>query len=383
MSKKKQSNYRGLSWDEHGNEWIASVTVKGKRVRKRAGRNKAEAIRVLRELRASLGAPSRPTLKEYAPAVFERKARHGNRNVHREEQQLVLHVLPLVGDKELPDIARGDVLRIIETMMGNGLSGSTVGNVIGVLRTILQDAGFHDLLEQNVAAQIPRYLMPKANPSGLRDYSPNEVRTLLTDERIPLERRVLYAVQFFLGLRIGEACARRFRDMTPQEGELDAMVVRDQWDGQPLKAARGDDVALRMVPIHPQLKALLAQWKLSGFEATYGRNPTDDDLLVPNPTGDSFACFTSSSITKHFKRDCIRLGVEPLGSHSLRKAFISMLVSAGVSYPLVDAMTHNSKTERRIVARYATVAWDAKCEAVLKLDMDLSEGRVVQLHGSN
>ena len=71
-----------------------------------------------------------------------------------------------------------------------------------------------------------------------------------------------------------------------------------------------------------------------------------------------------------------------MGSHSLRKAFISMLVSAGVSYPLVDAMTHNSKTERRIVARYATVAWDAKCEAVLKLDTDLSEGRVVPLHRS-
>jgi len=49
------------------------------------------------------------------------------------------------------------------------------------------------------------------------------------------------------------------------------------------------------------------------------------------------------------------VGVEPLGSHSLRKAFISMLVSAGVSFPLVDAMTHNSKTERRIVARYANV----------------------------
>ena len=58
-----------------------------------------------------------------------------------------------------------------------------------------------------------------------------------------------------------------------------------------------------------------------------------------------------------------------------------MLVSAGVSYPLVDAMIHNTKQARRIVARYATVAWDAKCDAVRKLQMDLRSADVVRLKG--
>jgi len=38
-----------------------------------------------------------------------------------------------------------------------------------------------------------------------------------------------------------------------------------------------------------------------------------------------------------------------------------------------------SKQERRIVARYATVAWDAKCDAIRKLHIDLRVGEVVTL----
>ena len=82
-------------------------------------------------------------------------------------------------------------------------------------------------------------------------------------ESIPEERRMLYAVQFFCGMRIGEAAARRFRDITPQSCGLDALAIRDQWDGQPLKAAQGDDMARRMVPIPPELDQLLAAMRRS------------------------------------------------------------------------------------------------------------------------
>lgn len=37
------------------------------------------------------------------------------------------------------------------------------------------------------------------------------------------------------------------------------------------------------MPVHPELAALLAAWKLDGWAATYGRVPEPGDLIVPLP----------------------------------------------------------------------------------------------------
>jgi len=44
--------------------------------------------------------------------------------------------------------------------------------------------------------------------------------------------------------------------------------------------------AVRHVPVHPTLAAMLAEWKLAGWAAMMGRAPEPDDLLVPLPPND-------------------------------------------------------------------------------------------------
>ncbi len=39
----------------------------------------------------------------------------------------------------------------------------------------------------------------------------------------------------------------------------------------------------RRMPVHPTLAAMLAEWKLVGWEQMIGRAPTANDLLVPLP----------------------------------------------------------------------------------------------------
>jgi hypothetical protein len=37
----------------------------------------------------------------------------------------------------------------------------------------------------------------------------------------------------------------------------------------------------RRGPVHPTLARVLAEWKPAGWESTYGRMPTPDDLITP------------------------------------------------------------------------------------------------------
>ena len=69
-------------------------------------------------------------------------------------------------------------------------------------------------------------------------YRHHEAVALMTDARIPADRRVLHTLQALTGMRIGEACGRRWRDYDRETPRLGAMHVWSQYDDQPLKTGR-------------------------------------------------------------------------------------------------------------------------------------------------
>lgn len=98
----------------------------------------------------------------------------------------------------------------------------------------------------------------------------------------------------------------------------------------------------RLVPAHPTLARILAEWKLSGWAAMFGRAPTPDDLIVPDapcyfhnnghplspdacaaelarvrdlPPAD-FDSYRKSRMTlKRFHADCLAIGMRPRRVH--------------------------------------------------------------------
>jgi len=69
----------------------------------------------------------------------------------------------------------------------------------------------------------------------------------------------------------------------PSLSPLGSLQVHTQYDDQPLKTSSGDDTKERLVPVHADLARLLAEWHGAGFEEAYGRAPTLDDFIVPDP----------------------------------------------------------------------------------------------------
>jgi hypothetical protein len=191
----------------------------------------------------------------------------------------------------------------------------------------------------------------------------------MTDPRIPPDRRVLHALQALTGMRIGEACGRRWRDYDGETPRLGAMHVWSQYDDQPLKTGRAVHEKERFVPVHPALARVLAEWRLSGFAELYGRPPNDDDFIVPDPA--TMGARTDNKAGKDHRGDVEALGVYRRGrlTHGLRRWFISACRNASARTEVVELMTHNAKG--KVIDAYTSWEWSTLCDEISKLDVDL------------
>ncbi|MGB5367738.1 MAG: hypothetical protein WBN14_15875 [Polyangiales bacterium] len=118
--------------------------------------------------------------------------------------------------------------------------------------------------------------------SGGRTYTRDEALALVTDPRIGLDRRVIYALQFFTGMRIGETCGRRWRDWEPDSKPLGFLRVHTQYDDQTLKTAKSGDSKERAAPVHPELEKVLWCWQGRGSRRSTAvlRAPTTSSCLT-------------------------------------------------------------------------------------------------------
>src|SRR5947207_1419273 len=90
-------------------------------------------------------------------------------------------------------------------------------------------------------------------------YSRDELEILISDPRLPFDRRVFYALEGIAGLRLGEAAGLRFRHYDPSLKPLGCLLIATSYDTGRTKTKQP-----RRMPAHPTLAAILAEWKLSG-----------------------------------------------------------------------------------------------------------------------
>jgi integrase len=378
---------KGVTYDAGAGRYhVQYKDARGKWRVEHAGTNKQAAVRLLarRKREAAKGsqvardASPRTHLDTYAKRWNARQKRIGKRNADREYASYRRHVSPLLGSTAVGEIKALDVLELSETLIARGeISPKSVRNCIGIVSSIFRLAVLEGAVEVNPVSQTPRDGLPSSGAGGGQTYTRSEALALLTDPRIGWDRRVLYALQFFTGMRIGETCGRRWRDWSPDAKPLGSLRVHTQYDDQPLKTAKSGDSKERMVPVHPELEKVLWCWQGEGFEAVYGRPPGPDDFIVPDPR--NMAARTQSQATKAHKRDAELIGVPNKGSHALRRFMISAARSSGARSDVLEQITHNARGA--IIDVYTAWEWPALCEAVscLKVDPERLPGRIYDI----
>jgi integrase len=348
--------------------------------REREAREVARQLQARLDVGAEVGAdPGAPlTLRQWSAKWLADK-RRGKDDA---ESHLDTHILPALGAVPLDDLrtpairkwARGlsrvEARRQSEKAKARTLAPRTVRNVVGTLHACLRAAVAEGLIAANPVVLLPDDLPAKADADpewrASAVFTRGEVETLISDERIPADRRTLYALLALAGLRFGEAAALRWRHYDGALEPLGRLLVATSFRTPGRKVKGTKTGATRHVPVHPTLAKVLATWRPARADP--------DALLVPSREGRERSV---SHGLKRFHQDCARVGIRARRLHDLRRTFISLCRDDGANRDVLRWVTH--APPREAFDTYTTFAWGTVCAEVARLRVGLKTGEVVSL----
>lgn len=337
--------------------------------------NRAKAEELLAELRVGLkaredvGSSSPVTVRSWGAKWLKGRTGPDHDN---DEARLRLHVYPRLGALPLDEVRPRHIVEVVDALKAAGKAPRTIRNVYSVVKAMFRDARIADVLTAPEPCILTHRQLGKVRDSpGFKRaeavFGADELAALLGDERIPVDRRVWYALLGLGMLRTGEAAGLRWSRLQPAE-PLRRLVVATSYD-----LGRTKTNVERWMPVHPALAATLASWKLGGWAKTFGRPPTDDDLVVPVPPEGprkgkrrpAGALRTKDWARKRLVIDLAALGLRLRRGHDLRRTGISLAQDGGADSRVLRWGTHAPPGE--VVDAYTSLAWATLCRAVAML----------------
>jgi integrase len=254
------------------------------------------------------------------------------------------HINDVLGDDKLGHVTADDVQALIDTLVGEGLSGSRIRGVIVPLQALYRRHRRQVLSDPTDGLDLPE-------AGGRREHvvSPKDAFELLDaldawaegesdDETTVSSDRPLWATALLAGLRRGELQALRVSDLHGLDGEAAAWIhVQSSWDPVAGRKDPKSRAGVREVPMPETLRVILAEHVeatgRSGDELVFGRTGSDP--------------FTPSLIRKRALKAWDEVKRPPT-SHELRHTYSTWLDSAGISETRADRyMGHSDGSVQR------------------------------------
>jgi integrase len=293
-------------------------------------------------------------------------------------------VLPYIGDLPLAEVrARNlvDLFHKLRTDRERDLAQRTIYNIYSVISAMFRDAKLADLIEQSPCVLDERQLGPVTDkdPEWRNEavFARAEVETVISDPRIPPDRQVVYGLELLAGVRPGEAAALRWRHYDPVVTPLGKLLVAKSYNTRKNREKSTKTDAVKHVPVHPVLAAMLAEWKLGGWAEMMGRSPTPDDLIVPLPPdaaerrrsrdGEPFRGHDYSG-KRWREADLPALGWRHRRHYDMRATFITLAIEDGADADVIETrVTHTRKSRNAFDGYNRGLHWDRTCAEVSKL----------------
>jgi len=364
----------------------------------RAHETLADVERRVAETRAAEGLSPKVTRSLLTLREFAEKwlAQRKTETVEDDRGRLYNHIIPVLGDIRLVDLRPRHIRDFVEALkrkkkLGNLrkdgtrvetdelIAPRTVRHVYGTLRAMLNDAVADELLPSNPCVlkdELPEKKDKDRTWRRTAVFARDEVETIISapPDKIPDDRRVMYAVMFLGSMRFGEGAALEWRDYDAAASPLGKLVIEKSYSTKTrkVKATKTDNP--REMPVHPTLARVLAEWKLSGFERFTGRPPRPEDLIVPSRHNRPR---NVNHMLRRFHEDLERVGLRARRQHDTRRTFISIARADGARPDILRWATHGPTGD--IVDEYTTLPWATLCEEVAKVRIRVLEGTLIEL----
>jgi integrase len=342
---------------------------------------RALLTRTLKEVRSLVarGETGPLTVRAWSSVWLEQRRLRGRQSVDEWGQRLKVHVLPEIGDIPLADIRPEHISRLVDRLRAKrihrrkdgpteSLAPRTVRNIYFLTHAMFQKAMPEFIAVNPCCLQeddLPGKVDKDREWRSTAIFSREEIEQLISDSRVPEDRRAFNALLTLAGLRFGEASALCWRHYDPTLRPLGRLVIANSYDSDKkiVKSVKVEEKP-REIPVHATLAAILAEWKLNGWCQLMGRQPAADDPIVPSRLG---ANRNVNHMLKRFHQDLERLGMRRRRQHDLRRTFISLAIADGARKDILKRVSHGPEGD--IMDMYTTLPWSAVCAEVAKLNI--------------
>lgn len=310
------------------------------------------------------------TVRKYAKRWVDDCKKMGLAEWKSHEAWLRIHVLPVIGSMPVAEVRPRHLAALFRDIRAaKKLSSKSVRNVYSAVRGLFREALIAGLIETSPCVLTEHHL------GKLRDkdpewrataiYTRDELEMLISDPRIPWDRRVVYALEGIGGLRHGEVAGLRLRHYDASLEPLGRLMVARSYDHDHTKTSR-----TRYMPVHPVLAEVLREWRDVGWVDMMGREPGPDDLFVPCPArrkSSAGRMRDKNYSRKMLIQDFVTLSLRHRRGHDLRRTMISLARTDGARKDLLEVCTHTPHKESSVIDVYTEFPWDSLCGEVVKM----------------
>jgi integrase len=150
-----------------------------------------------------------------------------------------------------------------------------VYSIYSTVSALFRDAKLADKIKQTPCCLDERQLGPLVDKDpewrATAIFTRDEVETLISHPEIPLDRRIVYALELLAGVRTGEAAALRWRHYDPTKQPLGELLVAVAYSTLRSREKTTKTDSSKHIPVHPTLAAMLAEWKRRSAFDGYNR----------------------------------------------------------------------------------------------------------------
>ena len=288
------------------------------------------------------------TLSTYLKAWLERRIEDGLRpsTAAGYRTYIVKDITPLLGNVRLGNVTPSHVDALLRKLRDDGRGPTVVRRIHAVLRSALGDAKRRRLVGHNAAQDVD---LPRVTSKLVEPWEPSELAAFL-DHVTGHRLGAVFEVLAFAGLRRGEACALRWKDVDLVNGMITVRSNLVQVGGTFVEGLPKTRKGERRVDIGGRtIGALLAQQLTQEAEREWiGLPPADGSTRIfTRPDGTDIS---PDIVTKTFSRligevrftedahlpDTERRRLRRVRLHDLRHGAASMALAAGFDIATVS-----------------------------------------------
>jgi integrase len=339
----------GVKVRQKGGKWYVFINHHGQRKAKCVGDSKRAAEEVKRKLEAKLilgefplAEDKRPvlTLGQYAAQWLESYAKLNCKESTYVRYAGVIrnHLIPALGSTRLNALTR-DTIKQFLVAKRQGLTPSSVRNILTPLREMLRHAVEDEVIAQNPATQVGRFLQQRqAVRPEIEPLTREELARLLTTlQAQPPEHYPLFLCLARTGMRLGEAIALQWGDIDFQGRSITVRrnVVRGRITRPKNGKTRRVDMSQHLTEV---LQHLQPHRKAETLRRGWGEMPV---WVFCSTTG---GLLNKENLrTRVFYRCLTKAGLRHVRIHDLRHTYASLLIQQGESLAYIrDQLGHHS-----------------------------------------